>query len=87
MLTSLAVPPPPHHTLRSQRTVWVKQHLRVAINASIELVVSLRRCINIDLVRHHERRLRLPRDNEIPQITIVRLHIALTRAELQSLLE
>jgi hypothetical protein len=36
--------------LRLQRSIRVKQHLRVAIYAPVELVVSIRGLINTDLV-------------------------------------
>jgi hypothetical protein len=51
----------------------MEQHLRITINAPVELVVGLGSLVNTNFVRHHEGWLRLPGDNKVPQITIVRL--------------
>jgi len=65
----------------------VKQDLGVPIDSLVELVISIDGLINVDLVRNHERWLSTSGDDEVAELTVVGLDVALTSAEEQSLLE
>ena len=60
--------------------VRMDQHLRIPIDALIELLIRARRLIDTDLMRHHETRLRAPRNNQVAQVAVVVLDVALARA-------
>jgi len=70
-----------------QRSVGVKQDFGVAIDSLVELVISIDGLINVDLVRNDERWLSTSGDDEVAELTVVGLDVALASAEEQSLLE
>ena len=63
----------------------MNQHLRVPIDPLIKLLIRRRRIIDLDIVRYHEARLRLPSNDQVAQIAIVFLDVALAGPESQSL--
>lgn len=70
-----------------QRSIGVKQDFGVAIDSLVELVVSIDCLVNVDFVRDDERGLGAAGDDEVTELTIVGLDVALTCAEMQSLLK
>jgi len=70
-----------------QRSVGVKQDFGVAIDSLVELVISIDGLINVDLVRNDERWLSTSGDDEVAELTVVGLDVALASAEEQSLFE
>ena len=60
-----------------QRPVRMNEHLCIPINPLIKLLIRSRRIININVVRHHEARLSLPCNYQIPKIAVVFLDVAL----------
>lgn len=68
-----------------QRTIGVKEHLAKAVNAFVELVISHGRVVKPKLVRNDETGLRATGDDQVAQVPIVGLDVALARSELQSL--
>jgi hypothetical protein len=65
----------------------VKQHLGVPINSLIKLVVSIDSLVNVDFMRNDKGRLGTARDDEIAELTVVGLDVALASAEEESLFE
>jgi hypothetical protein len=65
----------------------VKQHLGVPINSLIKLVVSIDSLVNVDFMRNDKGRLGTARDDEIAELTVVGLDVALTSTEEETLLE
>ena len=55
----------------------MQQHLGVTINPSVKLVVRIRRIIQRDVVRNNEPRLSHSGDDQVAQVAVVRLDIAL----------
>jgi hypothetical protein len=71
--------------LDSQRTVRVYQYLGIPVHPLIELLVSLGSLVYTNLMRNDETGLRLSCDDQVSEITVVLLHIALASAECQTL--
>lgn len=67
--------------------IGMKQHLCVAINSLVELVVSIDSFVDVDFMRNDERRLGAARDDEVAQLTVVGLDVTLASAEEQTFLE
>lgn len=65
----------------------MKQDLGVAIDSLVELVISIDGLINVNFVRNDERWLSTSGDDEVAELTVVGLDVALASAEEQSLLE
>ena len=65
----------------------MEQDLGVTIDSPIELVVGIDSLVNVDLVRNDERRLSTTRDDEVAELTVVGLDVALACAEEESLFE
>lgn len=63
----------------------MNQDLRIPINALVELLIRARRLIDANLMRHHETRLSAPRNDQVAQVAIVVLDVALARAYAQAL--
>jgi hypothetical protein len=53
-----------------QGTVRVYQDLRVTLNPLVKLLISRRCIVDMDIMRNHEARLSLPRDDQIPKIPV-----------------
>ena len=65
----------------------MKQDLGVTINSLVELVVSIDSLVNVDFVGDDKRGLSTAGDDEVAELTIIGLDVALTCAEVQALLE
>jgi hypothetical protein len=65
----------------------VEQHLGVAIDSLVELVVSINSLVNVDFVRNDKGRLGTAGDDEVAELTVVGLDVALASAEEESLFE
>lgn len=65
----------------------MEQHLGVAINSLVELVVSINSLVDINFMRNDKRRLGTARDDEIAELTVVGLDVALSSAQEQTFLE
>jgi len=63
------------------------QHLRIPIDALIELLIRARRVIDVDLMGDHKTRLRAPGDDQVAQVAIVGLDVALAGAYTQALFD
>jgi hypothetical protein len=63
----------------------MNEHLRVPLNPLVKLFISHFSIIDPDLVAHNKARLRLTRNNQISQVTIIRLDIALSRCKAKAL--
>jgi len=63
----------------------MNEHLRVSLNPLIKLVISHFRIIDPDLVADHKARLRLARNDQISQVAIIRLDIALSCCKAKAL--
>ena len=63
----------------------MQQHFCVAIDPPIELVVCFDSVVNADLVADHEAWLCLTRDDQVAEVPVVRLDVALSSAERQTL--
>ena len=61
------------------------QDLGIPVNPLVELLIGIRDFIDSDLMRHNEARFGLARDDEISQVSIVFLYIALAGADGQTL--
>jgi hypothetical protein len=70
-----------------QRSVGMEQNFGVAINSLVELVVSINSLVNVDFVRNDERGLSTARDDEVAELTVVGLDVALACTEVKTLLE
>lgn len=70
-----------------QRSVGVEQDLGVTINSLVELVVSIDSLVNVNFVRNDERGLSTARDDEVAELTVVGLDVALACTEVKTLLE
>jgi hypothetical protein len=64
-----------------QRPIRMNQHLGETLHTLVELLIGIRRIINIDLVRYNKRWLSSSRYDKVPQIAIICLDIALTRSK------
>ena len=67
--------------------VRMQQHLRIPLDPLIKLRIRVWRLIDPYLMAHYKTRIRPPRDDQIPQIPIILLDIALPRSQRQALLE
>jgi hypothetical protein len=65
----------------------VEQHLCVSINSLVKLVVSINSLVNVDFVRNDKGGLGTARDDEIAELTVVSLDVALAGAEEESFFE
>lgn len=65
----------------------MQEHLSVALNPLIELVVCHDGIVKVNFVRHNEGRLGSSRDDQVTQVAVVRLDVALTCTEGETLLE
>src|SRR5271154_3998796 len=63
----------------------MNEHLCVSLNPLVKLVISHFRIIDPDLVADHKARLRLARNDQISQVAIIRLDIALSRCKAKAL--
>ena len=63
------------------------EHFCVSFNPLVKLIISQLRVLNSNLMADDEARLRLSRYDEIPQVAVVCLDIALSRRETQTLFE
>jgi hypothetical protein len=70
-----------------QRSIGVEQHLCVSINSLVKLVVSINSLVDVDFVRNDKGGLGTARDDEIAELTVVSLDVALAGAEEESLFE
>ena len=61
------------------------QDLRVSFDAFVELLICCRSVVNADLMGNDEARLCSSSNDEITQVPVIRLHIALTSAEVEAL--
>jgi hypothetical protein len=61
------------------------EHLCVSLNPLVKLVISYFRIIDPDLVADHKAWLRLARNDQISQVAIIRLDIALSRRKAKAL--
>lgn len=61
------------------------QDLGVSLDSLVELVVGNLRVIDADLVRNHERWLGLARDDQVSEVSVVLLDVALTGSECETL--
>lgn len=61
------------------------QHLSVTLNPLVELHICIRCIIDTDLMADNERRLRNTRNDQVPQLPVVRLDVALSRSQRKSL--
>src|SRR5689334_8245960 len=68
--------------IRLRRAVGMEQDLRPAVVAAVEVLVSLGRLVELEVVGDDERGLRLARVDQVAQVPVVALHGALTRAHL-----
>src|SRR5438270_13924410 len=68
-----------------EASIRMDEHLRVPLNPFIKLFISHFSIIDPDLVAHNKARLRLARNDQISQIAIVRLDIALSRCKAKPL--
>lgn len=68
-------------SLAVQRSIWVDQDLGVSLYSLIELVIRLRRIFKTALVRHDKAWFRLSSDDQIPEVSIVMLDVALSSAQ------
>lgn len=69
-----------------QRPIRMDQNLRVSVLPLVKFLVRHRRILNSYLVRDDEGWLRLPSNNEIPQIPVVGFDITLTGCQTQTLI-
>src|SRR5690606_21888060 len=65
----------------------VQHDLRVAVHPLVELVIGVGRLVQSELVGDDEAGLRPALDDHVAQVPVVALHVALTRADPQALLE
>ena len=63
----------------------MNEHLCVSLNPLVKLVISHFRIIDLDLVADYKARLRLARNDQISQVAIIRLDIALSRCKAKPL--
>jgi hypothetical protein len=65
----------------------MQQHLGVAIDSLVELVISIDSLVNVDFVRDDKRRLSAARDDEVAELAVVGLDVALACTEEKTLFE
>ena len=65
----------------------MQQHLGVAIDSLVKLLISIDSLVNVDFVRNNEGGLSTAGNDEVAELTVVGLDVALTCAEVQALLE
>ena len=63
----------------------MNQHLGVPINPLVKLLIRDLRVLDPDLVTHDEGRLRRAGDDEVAQVAVVLLYVALARGEGEAL--
>jgi translation elongation factor EF-1alpha len=63
----------------------MNEHFCVSLNPLVKLFISHFSVIDPDLVAHNKARLRLTRNNQVSEIAIICLDIALSRGEAKSL--
>lgn len=63
----------------------MNQHLGVAIDALIELLVRLRRVVDVDVVADDEAGLGAAGDDQVAQVAVVGFDVALARSEVETL--
>lgn len=63
----------------------MNQHLGVAINPLIELLVRLRCLVDVDVVADNEAGLGAAGDDQVAQVAIVGFDVALARSEMETL--
>ena len=66
-------------------SVRMNQHLRVALNTLVELLVCPRRLIDLNLVGDDKRRVSTAGDDHVAQVAIVLLDVALPRSKCETL--
>lgn len=66
--------------------VRVDENLRVSVDSLVKLLVSSLGIVDVDLMRDDKTGLRLSCDNQVTQVAVVRLDVALPCAERQSLI-
>ena len=65
-----------------EATIGVNQHLGIALNSLVKLLIRHLRIVDADLMTDDEAWFRLSRDDEISQVAVVGFDVALTRAKL-----
>ena len=63
----------------------MNQHLGVAINPLVELLVRLRRIVDVDVVTDDEAGLGAAGDDQVAQVAVVGFDVALARSEMETL--
>lgn len=63
----------------------MNQHLGVAMDALIELLVRLRGVVDVDVVTDDEAGLGAARDDQVAQVAVVGFDVALARSEVETL--
>jgi hypothetical protein len=71
--------------MSSEATVRVNQHLRVPLDSLVEFVICHLRLFDRDLVADDEAGLRLAGDDQVSEVSVVLLDVALAGCEFQSL--
>lgn len=69
----------------SEPPIWMDQDFRVSINPLIELLVGYFGIIYAYLVGDNETRLGLPSDDEVAEVSVVFLDVALASSQLEPL--
>ena len=59
----------------------MNQHLCISIDPLIKLLVSRRSIINVDVVRNHEAGLGFSRNDQVPEVPVIFLDVALAGPE------
>lgn len=75
----------PRHLTSLQRAVGVQQHLGVSVNTSVKLVVSFNSTVEAHFVRNHKAGLGSSCNDQVPQVAVVGLDIALSCSEMETL--
>src|SRR5947199_213309 len=65
----------------------MQKHLRVSLNPFVELLIRGRRLTKSDLMRYHEAWLRPPSNDQVSQVAVVSLYVALAGSKVETFLE
>lgn len=63
------------------------EHFRISVNPLVKLLIRHLRILDRNLMADNKARLRLPRNDQIPQVPVISLDIALSCRETQALLD
>jgi hypothetical protein len=75
----------PAMTLKA--SIGMDKHLRIPVNPLVEFLIRHLCILDRNLMANHKARLCLPRNDQIPQVPVIRLDIALSRRQTQTLFD